>query len=93
MTGMLRFNFCRTKNALNSLCAYFNDFVKRTGEKIVHPASEEGDEAMVQELLDFKDLMDGLISNCFDVGMTWDVKHENLLRLVPDRAQWVDAGS
>ncbi|CAG0888346.1 unnamed protein product, partial [Cyprideis torosa] len=55
----------RTKTALQSLSTYFNDFVKRTGQKIVNPADEAGDEVMVQELLDFKDQMDTLVLNCF----------------------------
>ncbi|KAK6617755.1 Cullin-4B [Polyplax serrata] len=53
----------RVKNGLVELCINFNIYIKKKGKTIV--IVPEKDRTMVQELLDFKDKMDHIVSNCF----------------------------
>lgn len=53
----------RVKNGLSELCINFNSYIKKKGRTIV--IVPEKDRTMVQELLDFKDKMDYMVSNCF----------------------------
>ncbi|EEB20367.1 Cullin-4A, putative [Pediculus humanus corporis] len=53
----------RVKNGLVELCINFNTYIKKKGKTIV--IIPEKDRTMVQELLDFKDKMDFIVSNCF----------------------------
>lgn len=55
--------FSRVKNGLSDLCQYFNGFIKKQGKTIV--IDPEKDKTMVQELLDFKDAMDNIVTSCF----------------------------
>ncbi|XP_030762316.1 cullin-4B [Sitophilus oryzae] len=53
----------RVKNGLAQLCSSFNAYIKKRGRTIV--IDPEKDKTMVQELLDFKDAMDNVVSTCF----------------------------
>lgn len=53
----------RIKGGLGDLCTHFNAYIKSYGKTIV--INPEKDKGMVQELLDFKDKMDGIVSQCF----------------------------
>ncbi|XP_037089322.1 cullin-4A-like [Pollicipes pollicipes] len=53
----------RVKNGLLELGAGMSTFVKKRGRTIV--VDEEKDRTMVQELLEFKDHMDNIMSQCF----------------------------
>lgn len=55
--------FMRTKSGLFELCQYFSAYIKKTGTIIV--INPEKDKTMVQELLDFKDKMDNILTQCF----------------------------
>lgn len=55
--------FSRVKNGLSDLCQSFNGFIKKQGKTIV--IDPEKDKTMVQELLDFKDAMDNIVTSCF----------------------------
>ncbi|MPC15121.1 Cullin-4B [Portunus trituberculatus] len=55
--------FSRIKGGLEDLCTQFNAYIKSYGKTIV--INPEKDKGMVQELLDFKDKMDGIVSECF----------------------------
>lgn len=55
--------FMRVKNGLVELCLNFNTYIKKKGRTIV--IDPEKDKTMVQELLDFKDKMDNIVSHCF----------------------------
>ncbi|KAB7508159.1 Cullin-4B [Armadillidium nasatum] len=55
--------FSRIKGGLDYLCSQFNAYIKTHGKTIV--INPEKDRVMVQELLDFKDKMDGIVSDCF----------------------------
>lgn len=55
--------FARIKGGLEDLCTHFNAYIKSFGKTIV--INPEKDKGMVQELLDFKDKMDGIVSECF----------------------------
>jgi len=55
--------FTRVKNGLVELCLNFNTYIKKKGRTIV--IDPEKDKTMVQELLDFKDKMDNIVSHCF----------------------------
>lgn len=52
------------KTGLSELCKAFNDYIKKRGKTIV--IDPEKDKTMVQELLDFKDSMDNIVTNCFN---------------------------
>ncbi|MCL4139380.1 UNVERIFIED_CONTAM: hypothetical protein GTU68_022469, partial [Idotea baltica] len=54
--------FSRIKGGLDYLCSQFNAYIKTFGKTIV--INPEKDKGMVQELLDFKDKMDGVVSQC-----------------------------
>ncbi|KAG7168303.1 Cullin-4B-like, partial [Homarus americanus] len=56
--------FARIKGGLEDLCTHFNAYIKSYGKTIV--INPEKDKGMVQELLDFKDKMDGIVSECFN---------------------------
>uniref|UniRef100_A0A6P7GT09 Cullin-4B-like n=1 Tax=Diabrotica virgifera virgifera TaxID=50390 RepID=A0A6P7GT09_DIAVI len=53
----------RVKNGTTELCTAFNGYIKTRGKTIV--IDPEKDKSMVQELLDFKDAMDNVVSTCF----------------------------
>ncbi|XP_050314082.1 cullin-4B [Anthonomus grandis grandis] len=53
----------RVKNGLIELCSAFNAYIKKKGRTIV--IDPEKDKTMVQELLDFKDAMDNVVTTCF----------------------------
>lgn len=55
--------FTRVKKGLVELCLNFNTYIKKKGRTIV--IDPEKDKTMVQELLDFKDKMDNVVSICF----------------------------
>ncbi|XP_014681402.1 PREDICTED: cullin-4A-like [Priapulus caudatus] len=55
--------FSRVKNGLHELCAGFSSYVKKRGRAIV--INPEKDKTMVQELLDFKEKLDTIVSDCF----------------------------
>ncbi|XP_065344012.1 cullin-4A-like [Cloeon dipterum] len=55
--------FSRVKNGPTELCNNFNSFIKKKGRTIV--IDPEKDKTMVQELLDFKDKMDNIVSTCY----------------------------
>ncbi|XP_033637591.1 cullin-4A-like [Asterias rubens] len=55
--------FQRTKTGLIELCQYFSAYIKKTGTTII--INPEKDKTMVQELLDFKDRMDNVMTECF----------------------------
>ncbi|KAG8229663.1 hypothetical protein J437_LFUL008596 [Ladona fulva] len=55
--------FARVKNGLSELCLNFNAYIKKKGRTIV--IDPEKDKTMVQELLDFKDKMDNVVTTCF----------------------------
>lgn len=60
----LMYNLCsRVKEGLPELCSYFNQYIKKKGRVIV--TNPEKDKTMVQELLDFKDQLDIVVSQCF----------------------------
>lgn len=52
------------KNGLSELCKALNDYIKKKGKTIV--IDPEKDKTMVQELLDFKDSMDNIVTMCFN---------------------------
>lgn len=54
----------RVKNGHTELCHSFNAYIKKRGRTIV--IDPEKDKTMVQELLDFKDTMDNVVTNCFN---------------------------
>ncbi|RWS04501.1 cullin-4A-like protein [Dinothrombium tinctorium] len=53
----------RVKEGLHELCTYFNQYIKKRGKVIV--TNPEKDKTMVQELLDFKDQLDVVVTQCF----------------------------
>ena len=53
----------RVKEGHQELCSHFNQYIKKKGRVIVTTADK--DKTMVQEMLDFKDDMDLVISQCF----------------------------
>ncbi|KAF5294231.1 hypothetical protein FQA39_LY13479 [Lamprigera yunnana] len=55
--------FGRVKGGHSHLCVSFNSYIKKFGRTIV--IDPEKDRTMVQELLDFKDAMDNVVSTCF----------------------------
>lgn len=55
--------FSRAKDGLPQLCSHFNLYIKKQGRVIV--CNQEKDKTMVQELLEFKDQMDSIVSQCF----------------------------
>lgn len=56
--------FSRVKNGTVELCASFNAFIKKKGKTLV--IDPEKDKTMVQDLLDFKDKMDFIVTSCFE---------------------------
>lgn len=56
--------FGRIKHGHAELCVAFNAYIKKFGRTIV--IDPEKDKTMVQELLDFKDMMDNVVSTCFN---------------------------
>uniref|UniRef100_A0A8D8NJT0 Cullin-4A n=1 Tax=Culex pipiens TaxID=7175 RepID=A0A8D8NJT0_CULPI len=56
--------FSRVKNGTIELCASFNAYIKKKGRTIV--IDPEKDKSMVQDLLDFKDKLDNIVTKCFD---------------------------
>lgn len=56
--------FGRVKNGHAELCVAFNAYIKKFGRTIV--IDPEKDKTMVQELLDFKDMMDNIVISCFN---------------------------
>ncbi|KAM7301695.1 cullin-4A [Ixodes scapularis] len=61
--GLMYSLFARVKDGLPMLCTHFNHYVKKRGRVIV--TNPEKDRSMVQELLDFKDQMDSVVTQCF----------------------------
>ncbi|CAG9759330.1 unnamed protein product [Ceutorhynchus assimilis] len=61
--GLLYDLLSRVKNGIVELCSAFNAFIKKRGKTIV--INPEKDKSMVQELLDFKDDMDTVVTKCF----------------------------
>ncbi|XP_031573663.1 cullin-4A-like [Actinia tenebrosa] len=55
--------FSRVKKGTEELCKAFSSFIKKQGMSIV--LNPEKDKTMVQELLDFKDQLDGVIEQSF----------------------------
>ncbi|XP_071441003.1 cullin-4A [Hetaerina americana] len=55
--------FSRVEKGLSGLCVNFNAYIKKKGRTIV--IDPEKDKTMVQELLDFKDKMDNVVTTCF----------------------------
>lgn len=55
--------FGRVKSGHTELCVAFNAYIKKFGRTIV--IDSEKDKTMVQELLDFKDMMDNIVATCF----------------------------
>ncbi|KAG1686593.1 Cullin-4A [Nymphon striatum] len=55
--------YARIKNGLTELCTHFSAYIKKKGRMIV--VNPEKDKTMVQELIDFKDQLDEVISECF----------------------------
>ncbi|UYV81008.1 CUL4A [Cordylochernes scorpioides] len=55
--------FSRVREGLLELCSSFNLYIKKRGRVIV--TNPEKDKTMVQELLDFKDQLDTVVSQCF----------------------------
>lgn len=56
--------FSRVKEGTKELCVAFNGYIKKKGRTIV--IDPEKDKSMVQDLLDFKDKMDNIVSVCFE---------------------------
>ena len=56
--------FGRVKKGHLELCVAFNSYIKKRGRTIV--IDPEKDKTMVQELLDFKDMMDNIVATCFN---------------------------
>lgn len=54
----------RLKNGFIDLCSAFNAYIKKHGKNIV--INPENDKRMVQDLLDFKDTMDNIVTTCFE---------------------------
>lgn len=55
--------FSRSKHGLPQLCSHLNLYIKKQGKVIV--CNEEKDKTMVEELLQFKDKIDSILSQCF----------------------------
>lgn len=53
----------KVKDGHQELCSHFNQYIKKKGRVIVTTADK--DKTMVQEMLDFKDEMDLVVSRCF----------------------------
>lgn len=53
----------RVKEGLGQLCIHFNQYIKKKGKVIV--TNPEKDNTMVKELLEFKDQMDQVATQCF----------------------------
>ena len=53
----------RVKEGHQELCSHFNQYIKKKGKVIVTTADK--DKTMVQEMLDFKDDMDVVVTQCF----------------------------
>nr|CAG4644588.1 EOG090X01NX [Leptodora kindtii] len=61
---MLTYNLLsRAKNGPQELCLSFSTYIKKRGRTIV--IDPEKDKTMVQELLDFKEKLDNIVSVCF----------------------------
>ncbi|CRK95544.1 CLUMA_CG009009, isoform A [Clunio marinus] len=56
--------FNRVKNGTVELCSSFNAYIKKKGKTFV--IDPEKDKTMVQDLLDFKDKMDNVVTLCFE---------------------------
>jgi cullin-4 len=54
----------RIKDGHGELCSHFNQYIKKKGRVIV--TNPEKDKTMVQELLDFKEQMDGIVNLSFN---------------------------
>lgn len=88
----------RVKDGLNELCRNFNSYIKKRGRVIV--TNPEKDKTMVQELLDFKDRMDVVVSECFQANEKFhnSLKEafENFINIRPNKpaeliAKFVDS--
>lgn len=55
--------FNRVKTGLSLLCTQFNLYIKKRGKVII--TDPEKDKTMVQELLEFKEQMDRVLTECF----------------------------
>ncbi|CAB4006658.1 Cullin-4A, partial [Paramuricea clavata] len=69
--------FMRIRKGLDDLCVAFSNYIKRCGLEIVVTVDPEKDRTMVQELLDFKEKLDNIITQAF-------VKHEKFVNSMKD---------
>ncbi|XP_028416649.1 cullin-4A-like [Dendronephthya gigantea] len=69
--------FMRIRKGLDDLCVAFSNYIKRCGLEIVVTVDPEKDRTMVQDLLDFKEKLDNIITQAF-------MKHEKFVNAMKD---------